>query len=503
MRPRAGVVRAGYLISFLKRDDGNDSEIDMSISRRIFKNTVVLTSADISGRLLRFALAIVIARSLGPAGYGIYAFAFSFAEVYGVISDFGMSNLIIRDTSREKKYLPRYLGNILLVEATLSAIAYAFLFLLVGLMGLPSDTATIVYIAVLSYALTALAVIVRAAFKAHEKMEYDAVLSIIQQSVTVVLGITVLYLGYGLLALSFAFVIGSIITLVVSLVLVSTKFVRPKFTLKGRFLRYLLKEAPSFGLTVFFTLIYYKVSTLLLSFIQGDAATGWFNAAYTMAISLTFLPAAFMGALFPVISTFHASSRELAKTVYHESFRYMVIFGLPLAFGTTVLADKVIDIIYGAPFHNSIIVLQIVIWSIAFLFLNYVLSTTLTSINLQRIVMYATGLGVVVNVILNLIFIPVYSYVGASYVMIATEVTTFSICFYYASRYLCLLRVQRIVLKPLIGSLVMTVVVYYLRPINIFIIFAVAVWVYFASLIAMKTFTQQDVNVIKGIMGRT
>ncbi|MGZ4921333.1 MAG: flippase [Halobacteriota archaeon] len=475
----------------------------MGVSRSVFKNTVVLSSADILGRLMRFALAIVIARSLGPAGYGIYAFAFSFAEVYGVISDFGMSNLIIRDTSREKKYLPRYQGNILLVEITLSAIAYAFLFLLVGLMDLPSDTAAIVYIAVLSYALTALATIIRAAFKAHEKMEYDAALSIIQSGVTVAIGVTVLYLGYGLLALSYAFVIGSAINLIASLVLVSTKFARPKFALKGRFLRYLLREAPSFGLVVFFTLIYYKVSTLLLSFIQGDAATGWFNAAYTMAISLTFLPAAFMGALFPVISSFHASSREHAKIIYQESFRYMVILGLPLAFGTTVLADKVIDIVYGVPFQNSIIVLQIVIWSIALLFLNYVLSTTLTSINLQRVVMYATGLGVTVNIILNLIFIPAYSYVGASYVMIATELTTFSICFYFASRYLCLLRVQRIVPKPLVGSLVMTVVVYYLRPINIFIIFGVAVWVYFASLIAMKTFTQQDVSVIKGIMGRT
>jgi O-antigen/teichoic acid export membrane protein len=260
---------------------------------------------------------------------------------------------------------------------------------------------------------------------------------------------------------------------------------------------------PSFGLFVFFALIYYKISTLLLSFIQGDAATGWFNAPYTMAVALTFLPAAFMGALFPVISTLHTSSRELARVAYQESFRYMVVLGLPLAFGTTVLADKIINIVYGPQFYNSIVVLQIVIWSVAILFLNYVLTTTLTSINLQRVVMYATGLSVVVNILLNLLVIPIYSYVGASYVMIATELTNFSICFYYASKHLCALRVQRILLKPLAGSLVMTLVVYYLRPINIFVIFGVAVWVYFASLIALKTFTQQDVNVIKGIMGRT
>src|SRR5450756_3160242 len=123
----------------------------MSTRRRIFKNTAVLASADIFTRLMRFALAIVIARTLGPAGYGVYAFAFSFAEVYGVISDFGMSNLIIRDTSREKKYLARYVGNILFVESALSVVAYGFLFFLVGLMDLPQEKAVIVYIACLLY----------------------------------------------------------------------------------------------------------------------------------------------------------------------------------------------------------------------------------------------------------------------------------------------------------------------------------------------------------------
>jgi O-antigen/teichoic acid export membrane protein len=475
----------------------------MTTSRRIFKNTAVLASADIFTRLMRFGLAIVIARTLGPAGYGVYAFAFSFAEVYGVISDFGMSNLIIRDTSREKKYLARYVGNILFVETALSLIAYGFLFVLVGAMNLPQEKAVIVYIAVISYVLTALAQIVRATFKAHERMEYDATLNVIQQSVTVILGISVLYFGYGLIALAMVFVVGSLINLIASLALVSVKFTRPAFRLNRRFLTYLVKEVPSFGLIVFFSLIYYKISTLLLSFIQGDAATGWFNASYVMAASLTFLPAAFMGALFPVISTLHVSSRDLAKTVYNESFRYMLILGLPLAFGTTVLADKVINIIYGAPFQNSIVVLQIVIWSVSILFLNFVLITTLTSINLQRVVMYATGLAVTVNIVLNLLVIPGYSYVGASYVMIATELTTFSICFYYASKNLCFIRLHRLLLKPLVGSLVMAVVVYYLRPINLFVIVGVAVWVYFATLIALRTFTRQDVNVIKSIIGRT
>ncbi|MGZ4870214.1 MAG: flippase, partial [Halobacteriota archaeon] len=68
---------------------------------------------------------------------------------------------------------------------------------------------------------------------------------------------------------------------------------------------------------------------------------------------------------------------------------------------------------------------------------------------------------------------------------------------------LCFIRLHRLLFKPLVGSFVMAVVVYYLRPINLFIIVGVAVWVYFATLLALKTFTKQDVSVIKSIIGRT
>ena len=46
-------------------------------------------------------------------------------------------------------------------------------------------------------------------------------------------------------------------------------------------------------------------------------------------------------------------------------------------------------------------------------------------------------------------------------------------------------------------------IVYYLRSINLFVIVWVAVWVYFATLIVLRTFTRQDVNGITSIIGRT
>jgi hypothetical protein len=49
----------------------------------------------------------------------------------------------------------------------------------------------------------------------------------------------------------------------------------------------------------------------------------------------------------------------------------------------------------------------------------------------------------------------------------------------------------------------MAVIAYYLRPINIFIIVGVAVWVYFATLIALRAFTKEDVDIINSILGRT
>ena len=105
-----------------------------------------------------------------------------------------------------------------------------------------------------------------------------------------------------------------------------------------------------------------------------------------------------------------------------------------------MFANKIILIIYGTQYANSVLALKILIWAFFLICVSTVTSGLLNSINKQRIVTIGTGIGALLNIILNLILIPKYSLDGAASATVAIELFGFLFYFYFASKYLNLIR---------------------------------------------------------------
>lgn len=101
-----------------------------------------------------------------------------------------------------------------------------------------------------------------------------------------------------------------------------------------------------------------------------NEVVGWYNAAYRLIMILLFIPSIINITIFPVMSRFYVSSKDSLRFAYETYFRYMVMIGIPIGFGTTLLADRIILLIFGAEYENSIIALQILVWSSVFIFLS-------------------------------------------------------------------------------------------------------------------------------------
>ena len=68
----------------------------MSTVRRVAKNTLVWFFGDIVGKILSLAFVIYAARYLHAEGYGILSFALAFTGMFGILSDIGFYELIMR-----------------------------------------------------------------------------------------------------------------------------------------------------------------------------------------------------------------------------------------------------------------------------------------------------------------------------------------------------------------------------------------------------------------------
>lgn len=471
----------------------------MSTVQRIAKNIIVLIVADIIGKIFGLTLVIFIARYLGATGFGKYSFAFAFISLFAIFTDLGLNTLTIREVSRDKSKAGKYLGNILIIKLFLVVIFFILIFVVIKILNYPKDTTLAVYIIGLSVILNSFAQTFRSIFRAYEKMEYEALLNILNVIITTSLGISVLYLNYGLIELVSIFFIVSLLNLVLSSFLIIKKFIKPEIEMDFNFWRKILRNALPFAITGIFVIIYFKIDIVMLSVIEGDDAVGWYSAAYKMIESLLFIPSVFMISLYPVLSHLYTSSHKNLKKSYYRGFKYLFILGLPIAIGTTILAKEFIYLIYTQNFVNSIDVLKILIWACLFIFLSHITSTVLISINRQNINMYLASIMVVLNISLNLLLIPKYGLLGASISTLITEGMVMIFGFYFVSKFLVFLPLQNIIVKPIISALLMGIFIYNFKYLNLFCLILLATIFYFGLLILFRTFTKEDIQIFKSV----
>jgi O-antigen/teichoic acid export membrane protein len=256
--------------------------------------------------------------------------------------DLGFNQLMIREIARDKILAKKYLGNILIIKLFLSIMFIVLVVIAVNLLQYPSDTKMIVYIVGAYTILISIGGLFRAVFHAFEKMEYDSLLAIIRQIVVVSIGLILLFLGYDLIQVVSVYLIGGIVDIVLGSVVMVKKFTKPRFELDLTFWKISIINAIPFGLTSIFIIIFIRVDTVMISIMVGDAPVGWYNAAVTLVMGLSFIPSVFSSALFPVLSRLHVSSIESLERSYETAFRYLFIIAFPIGIGTTLLADKFI-----------------------------------------------------------------------------------------------------------------------------------------------------------------
>ena len=475
----------------------------MTTVQTIAKNTGVLLFANVIVGILAFVLVIFIVRYLGDVEYGKYSFAFAFTSLFAILSYFGLELVVTRDVARDKSQAGRYLGNIALIELIFSIITFFLIFITINLMNYPYDTKLAVYILGGAVLLEATFIkLFKSIYRAFEKMEYEALVMILGKCIFVCLGFFVIFSGYGLIELVSAYLLTNLITFLFSFLITIKKFTVPKFEIDTRFWKYLILTAIPFGLAGVLNLIYVRTDTIMLSIMKGDAVVGWYNAAYALVSVLSFLNAALITAIFPSMSNAFASSKKSLNGIYENSFRYSFILLLPIAVGTTLLADRIILFMYGESFIHSIGALQILIWSGVLSFLNSLYYTTLGAINRAKTVSIIMGSGAIVNVFLNLLLIPKLSYIGAAIATIATQGTCLILAFYFMSKYLYRLPLHKNIVKPLIASLGMGFFVFCFLDVNLLVLVFAAAIVYFVIFTCMKGFDKEDLELLRRLIKR-
>ncbi|HLD30717.1 MAG TPA: flippase [Patescibacteria group bacterium] len=469
---------------------------------RIAKNTIYLTVATVGQKFLAFFYFALIARMIGVENTGKYFFVVSLTIIFSIFIDLGLSSVLTREIAKNKEKASEYLGNILTAKIFFFILTYFAVALTVNFLGYSAETKNMVYLAGIVMFFDSFHLTFYAVFRGLHNLKYEAMGVMVGQLVTITFGGLSLFWGAPLYFLIIALILGSAAVFVYSGLLLRLKTeIRPRLNLSRKTLQFLFKIAYPFALAGIFVKVYSYLDSILLSKLVGDLAVGWWSVAYKITFAFQFIPMAFAAAMFPAMSAYFVSDKEMLRKTFERVLFYLAIIAVPLAAGIFSLAGPIILKIYGSDYAPSIVPLQILVFAIVFIFLNFPVGSLLNATDRQMTNTMTMGAAMFVNIILNILLIPLYSFNGAAISALASYAILFFLGLYFANK---VIKYNKMFLLKSLGkiffsALVMSVVVIFLRQdVNFLILIPLGAFIYFTMMFLTKGIEKRDViNIIK------
>lgn len=384
--------------------------------------------------------------------------------------DFGLGPILTREGARNKDNIKKYLEYTLGLKSILIIVSAAALIVAINLLGSLKNFETydiyLVYAACLIIILDTLTFTFYSVYRALQKMKYEAIGILCYQIVIALAGYLILSSGHRSMGALAALLTGSAVNFLYSSYLVFLKGkIRPKIRFNWKKFKTLLKISAPFALAGIFFKLNGSIDSVMLKSIAGDRFVGWYSVAFKMTTALTVLPGAFATSFFPAMSYYFEHDKEKLKYIFEKAFAYLTILSLPIATGTIMIANDLIIKIYTEAFEASIFALQIFMLGLFFIFVNYPIGNLLNAANRQTLNTINMGIALLLNIGLNIILIPKYTYIGAAFAALCSSVFLVILGLPWVYK-IIKFNIKNLLLKflqAIFSSLAMITVIYYLQ----------------------------------------
>jgi O-antigen/teichoic acid export membrane protein len=393
----------------------------VNLTRRVFWNS----AAQLGGKLVVLASMVLSVRLttvyLGASGFGEYAIVLALAPVVFIVAELGLSSLFARELARRPGERDELAGTMLVFRLVGSFAVVGLALAAVPFLPYDRDVRVGTAIAGLGVLLLSLSSFVVAFFQVELRLELVALMDVVTAVVTGALVVAVTQLDLGFFALVGVAPAAAVVNLVVGFGLVR-RFWRPRLRWSRGLLRPLLGAAVPIALVTTMSMLHFKIDAVLLSLLRPAEDVGIYNVAYRFFEYSLVLPGIFMAAVFPILTRALASDRREARAVIEKALDAVLLVALPLAVGCAVLAPLLVEIVAPHGFEAAVTPLRILSIGLVFAFANAVFAGAALALDRQRALVAVTAVGLTVNVALNLLLIPRYSYSGAAAATVVTEI---------------------------------------------------------------------------------
>lgn len=381
----------------------------------------------IGGRIIQMFCSLFVgvltARFLGPSSYGLIGYAGAYTAFFTSLCNLGLNSIIVKELIDNKESQGKILGTIIGLRALSSLLSTITIIGIVSIID-RGESITILVVALCSISLV---------FQAGESINYWFQ-SRYQSKVTSI-AILFTYLivsSYKVILLilkkevqwfAFATVL-DFICLSIFLYVSYKKYGGPKLSFSWTLGKKLLGKSYHYILSGMMVAVYGQTDKMMLKQMLNQNEVGYYSIAQTISNMWVFILAAIIDSIYPTIMRLYQQNKKEFEQKNKQLYAIVFYLSLFVSLGILILGGFVIKVLYGNDYLPAALPLKIITWYTAFSYLGVARNAWIVCENKQKYLKYMYVCAAIINIILNLIFIPILGAAGAALASLITEMST-------------------------------------------------------------------------------
>jgi PST family polysaccharide transporter len=391
-------------------------------------------------KVLRMGVGLIVgvwtARYLGPEQFGLWNFAIAFTAIFSAFATLGLDGIVIRELVKTPEKQNTILGGAFILKFVggSAAILLSLIAILIMHNG-ESLTIWLVGISAAGFIFQSVNVI-DFYFQAKVQSKYTVISANAAFVLLTIVKIYLLLTSAPLIAFAWAG-LGEIALSAIFLLLAyrGNHLNIRDWQFDGQVMKQHLKDSWPLILAGLAVMLYMRVDVVMLQQMVGEHEVGIYAAATKLSEIWYFLPGIIVASVSPAIIKAHSNDSVQYISKLRQLYFVMAWLAIGISLPLSLLSGSIINILFGSEFADAGPVLAIHLWASLAVFLGVASSQFLLVEQLQKISFYRTLVGLVCNVILNLLLIPDMGAKGAAIATVVSYfVATFSLILFSSSR---------------------------------------------------------------------
>ena len=461
--------------------------------KRVSKNVISIVGSDIARRLMGFVAIAYLARKVGVADFGAINIGFTILSYALLVSSAGLNSFGVRAIARGES------SNLVNIVTTIKLISSSGAFILVSLLAILFIHADQMAVLVVLFSLSLFpgVYLIDWYFQGKERMGVIGVVRSISALLYLLLILTFVHSPADIIWVAIAAVSGDIVAALGLWIYYRRAEGGGKLYLSLQGWRSLIRQSLPIGGGSMLAAFSVNLPPIILGIFLTNSDAGIFSAASKLVFFLLMIDRVLGTILLPASSRIHSQSPDVLPGSLRYALKWIMIIAVPVCAGGTVLADKIIPLVFGAQYIPSVGVFRILIWFFLSTTLHTVYTSGLIAVGQEKLYAFIMMMSAGLYLLSIVIFTFIFGTVGTAAAMVMSEVMTVIYMQYRLHRFI-VVPFPASTLKVIISTVVMVIVLLLLSSLNVFVAVGLGAIIYLVVLFSARGITPNDWQTLWG-----